>query len=158
MDIFTKEDLIKKLTDIKNMGWIENRRHGNVGGIGNTLEDLLDIQENNLPIPNANEWELKAQRLKTSSLITLFHCEPSPRAFNFVPNILLQNFGWKHQSAGLKYDSNEKSFRQTINYLTYTDRGFKIDIDSVNNRIFVSFNPSKVDSRHSIWLNNIPET
>ncbi|HPG72675.1 MAG TPA: MvaI/BcnI family restriction endonuclease, partial [Bacteroidales bacterium] len=70
-------------------GWIENKRHGNQGGIGNTLEDLLGIDENNLPIPNAAEWELKSQRINTTSLTTLFHIEPSPRAIGFVPQMLL---------------------------------------------------------------------
>jgi len=66
--IYTKESLIKKLLEIRGMGWIANHRRGNSGGIGNTLEDLLGIKENNLPIPNAAEWELKTQRKGTSSL------------------------------------------------------------------------------------------
>ena len=66
MEIFTKNQLIKELQRIKESGWIKNARPGNVGGIGNTLEDLLGIEENNLPIPNASEWELKTQRKKTS--------------------------------------------------------------------------------------------
>jgi hypothetical protein len=37
------------------------------------------INKNNLPVPNAAEWELKSQRLKTSSLSTLFHIESSPQ-------------------------------------------------------------------------------
>ncbi len=45
------------------------------------LEDLLGIEENNLPIPNAAEWELKAQRANTSALTTLFHIEPQPLGF-----------------------------------------------------------------------------
>ena len=57
--IYTKASLISALHEIRDMGWIESRRHGNSGGIGNTLEDLLGIEENNLPIPNAAEWELK---------------------------------------------------------------------------------------------------
>ena len=52
----------------RNQGWIANARSCNVGGIGNTLEDLLEIDENNLPIPNAAEWELKCQRKNTTSL------------------------------------------------------------------------------------------
>lgn len=55
MKTYTKESLIAALQDIKNRGWIPNTRPGNVGGIGNTLENLLGIQENNLPIPNAAE-------------------------------------------------------------------------------------------------------
>ena len=68
--------------------------------MGNTLENLLGIVENNLPLPNAAEWELKAQRKNTNSLVTLFHCEPSPRDLKIVL-FLLKNFGWKHEKAGL---------------------------------------------------------
>jgi len=57
--IYTKQSLINKLKEIAEMGWIPNARRGNAGGIGNTLEDLLGIEENNLPMPNAAEWELK---------------------------------------------------------------------------------------------------
>ncbi len=89
MEIFTKDQLILELRKIKEMGWIKNTRPGNVGGIGNTLEDLLGIKENNLPIPNAAEWKLKTQRANTSSSTTLFHMEPSPRALKFVPRIFL---------------------------------------------------------------------
>ena len=71
--IYTKPALIAKLKEISVMGFIPNARKGNAGGIGNTLEDLLGIKENNLPIPNAAEWELKAQRLNSTSLTTLFH-------------------------------------------------------------------------------------
>ena len=36
-------DLLRgKLEEIKGMGWIRNQRPGNAGGVGNTLEDLLD--------------------------------------------------------------------------------------------------------------------
>jgi hypothetical protein len=88
MKIYTKDSLITELKNIASRGWIENQRHGNQGGIGNTLEDLLGITENNLPIPNAAEWELKSQRRNTSSLTTLFHTEPSPRAMKLVPQVL----------------------------------------------------------------------
>src|SRR3989339_2287479 len=101
--IYTKPALIAKLKDMSVMGFIPNARKGNAGGIGNTLEDLLGITENNLPIPNAAEWELKTQRLGTSSLTTLFHTEPSPRAIKFVPQILLPKYGWAHQEAGEQY-------------------------------------------------------
>ena len=61
--IYTKEALTARLEAIAEMGWVPNVRPGNHGGIGNTLEQLLGIKENNLPIPNAAEWELKAQRI-----------------------------------------------------------------------------------------------
>lgn len=150
--LFTKESLIEKLKAIAAMGWVENRRHGNSGGIGNTLEDLLEIKENNLPIPNAAEWELKTQRLNTSSLTTLFHMEPSPRAVGFVGKILLPLYGWGHQEAGKKYGKNEMSFRQTISGFTPSDRGFKVVIDRKEEKVLISFDSKEVSSKHSKWL------
>jgi hypothetical protein len=154
MKIYTKESLIQVLKEICNRGWIENQRHGNHGGIGNTLEDLLGIEENNLPIPNAAEWELKSQKLNTTSLTTLFHSEPSPRAIKFVPSVLLPLYGWKHQEAGKKYGKNEKSFRQTIHGGSYSDRGFKVIIDRNAKKVLISFDSSKVVG-HTEWLNEV---
>lgn len=155
MKIYTKDSLIAELEKITQQGWIENARHGNHGGIGNTLEDLLGIEENNLPIPNAAEWELKTQRLNTSSLTTLFHIEPSPRAVKFVPQVLLLNYGWKHQQAGKKYPENEMSFRQTIHGLSTSDRGFQVIIDRKNSKVLISFDSTKVADKHSLWLRQI---
>ena len=155
MNIYTKEELIAKFKEIEKTGWIENRRHGNQGGIGNTLEDLLGIEENNLPIPNAAEWELKSQKKNTSSLTTLFHIEPSPRAIKFVPSILLPKFGWKHQNAGTKYPETEMSFRQTIHGNSYSDRGFSVIIDKYERKVLISFDSSKIDVRHNDWLKSV---
>ncbi len=152
MKTYTKDSLIEALQDIRKRGWIENARPGNAGGVGNTLEDLLGIKENNLPIPNAAEWELKCQRSRTTSLTTLFHLEPSPRALRFVPNILLPYYGWKHELAGIQYPSNEMSFRQTIHGLERSDRGFKVEIDRENRKVLISFDADKVDPRHLDWL------
>ncbi|MGH7156607.1 MAG: MvaI/BcnI family restriction endonuclease [Candidatus Saccharimonadales bacterium] len=154
---FTKEDLIERLTEISAMGWIENKRHGNHGGIGNTLEDLLGIDENNLPIPNASEWELKTQRIKTTSLTTLFHTEPSPTALKFVPAILLPKYGWPHQEAGKKYPKSEMSFRQTINGLARSDRGFIVQINRAERKVLISFDANTVSQKHKSWLKAIEE-
>jgi hypothetical protein len=157
MNIYTKEKLIDKFKEIEQLGWIKSKRFGNHGGIGNTLEDLLGIEENNLPIPNAAEWELKAQKKKTSSLTTLFHSEPSPRAIKFVPTILLPKYGWKHQKAGEKYPETEMSFRQTIHGQSNSDRGFSVIIDKKNRKVLVSFNNNKVSIKHNEWLNDVNE-
>ena len=150
--IFTKEALIKKLLEISEMGWVKNARRGNHGGVGNTLEDLLGIEENNLPIPNASEWELKCQRDNTTALTTLFHIEPSPRAVKFVPSVLLPKYGWPHKEAGKKHPSDEMSFRQTIGGENRSDRGFKVVIDRNSEKVLISFDASSVDDRHKKWL------
>jgi hypothetical protein len=155
MKIYTKDELIKQLKIIAATGWIKNGRKGNHGGIGNTLEDLLGIEENNLPIPNAAEWELKTQRIGTSSLTTLFHSEPSPTALKFVPNILLPKYGWAHKEAGKKYSSGELSFRQTIHGLARSDRGFLVVIDRNQKKIRISFDSTAVSDKHHDWLDSV---
>jgi len=157
LKIYSKKSLIEALKEIKNRGWILNARPGNAGGIGNTLEDLLGIKENNLPIPNATEWELKCQRSDTSSLTTLFHMEPSPRALKFVSNILLPKYGWKHKLAGINYPIDEMSFRQTIHGLGRSDRGFMVEIDKSGRKVLISFDSSKVDPRHLDWLETVEQ-
>lgn len=155
--LITKEELIAKFKEIETMGWIKNYRRGNDGAVGNVLEDLLGIPENNLPIPNAAEWELKAQRSNSSSLLTLCHMEPSPRAVKIVSNVLLPIYGWKHQKAGIKYPDTEMSFRATLNGLTYTDRGFKVNVNREEKRIEIVFNSRECDDRHCEWLNSVNE-
>lgn len=155
MKIWTKEQLITELKAIKRRGWIPNARPGNDGGVGNTLEDLLGIEENNLPIPNAAEWELKSQRAKTSALTTLFHMEPSPRAFKFVPKIFLPNYGWGHKESGKKYPLGEMSFRQTISGVGRSDRGFTVKIDNAERKVIVSFDAKYVSAKHKDWLKEV---
>lgn len=155
--IYTKESLIAKLKEIRNMGWVQGRETKNDGNIGNTLEDLLGIEENNLPIPNAAEWELKAQRKNTQSLVTMFHMEPSPTALCLIPQELLPIYGWKHKQAGTIYPESEKSFRMTMNAVTPTDRGFKIKIDRNERKFIVDFDETAVAPRHSDWLQQVTQ-
>lgn len=155
--MYTKESLIASLRAIRAQGWIQNARRGNVGGIGNTLEDLLGITENNLPIANAGEWELKTQRANTRALTTLLHTEPSPRAVRFVPATLLPKYGWPHAEAGLTYPSNELSFRQTISGLSRSDRGFGVVIDLSKRKLLISFDANAVSAAHADWRNSVQQ-
>lgn len=157
LQAFSKEELIEKFKKIYEKGWIKNVRGRNDGAVGNILEDLLGIPENNLPIPNAAEWELKAQRAETSSLLTMFHMEPSPRAMKVVPDILLLKYGWPSAEAGKKYPENEKSFRGTLNALNYTDRGFKVHVNDKERKVEIVFDSSVTDERHAEWKQSVLE-
>ena len=148
----TKEQLIQRLNEIATSGWFVSERGRNDGAVGNTLEDLLGIEENNLPIPNAAEWELKAQRSTSNSLLTLCHMEPSPRALSLVSRMLLPKYGWPHQGAGSTYGAHERSFRATLVGGGRTDRGFSVQVDEQNQRLVISFDASQVDGRHALWL------
>ncbi|MBI4712618.1 MAG: MvaI/BcnI restriction endonuclease family protein [Planctomycetes bacterium] len=151
-EIFSKEELIGKLKSICSQGWLKSvKKPSNAGAVGNTLEKILGIKENNLPIPNAAEWELKAQRKNTTSLTTLRHIESSPKAVKFVSSILLPKYGWAHKTI-----PKEMSFRSTTAGDRYTDRGFKIVVDRKQQKVLFDFNYQKVDKeRHSEWLKSV---
>jgi hypothetical protein len=151
MKTFTKDSLIAKLEAICDGGWVEScRRPGNDGAVGNTLEMLLGITENNLPLPNATEWELKGQRRQTTSLLTLFHMDPSPRAMKLIPRVLLPKYGWP-----LDDHPNEWSFRQTISTTSSSDRGFRVVIDDTERKVMISFQANAVEAKHHDWLQSV---
>lgn len=66
------KDIQKKLQALKDKGFVETRRRGPTG-IGHTLEQELQLTENNLAIPDlGGRVELKANRKNSGSLVTLF--------------------------------------------------------------------------------------
>ncbi len=80
------------------MGYVKTHRCGPTG-IGKTLEDLLGIEENNVPGPNAAMIELKSARKGSKSMMTLITKAPSPPGAN---SELLKRFGYKaHSRSGL---------------------------------------------------------
>lgn len=153
--LITKEELIENFKKLEAEGWIYNYRGGNDGAVGNIVEDKFNIPENNLPIPNAAEWELKAQRASTTSLLTLKHTEPSPRAACLIPRMLLPKYGWPHQQAGRKYPASEMSFRSTTYAHYFTDRGFRLFVNRKEQRIEFIWDSTKVDPRHKEWLDSV---
>jgi len=139
---FSKEKLLDKFKNKIADKWHQpsEKREGNDGIVGNTLEDLLGVKENNLKIPDWGEIELKTKKQESKALITLLHREPQPNAS--VPK-LLTSLGWKHQKAGDSYPSSEMSFRSTTWANSFTNRGFVILLK--DNKIHFEFHPNKVN-------------
>jgi hypothetical protein len=129
MNDYTGLELINKLKLIKEMGYVKTHRAGNTG-IGKTLEDLLEIKENNLSISNGTDTELKSARKNTSSMLTLLTKSPLPQKAN---TILLKIFGYESRRGNKK-----KELHTTVNAIKYNQLkgqpGFKIDIkeDRIN--------------------------
>jgi len=141
-------ELIKRLKELRDYGWIQTRQQFNDGLVGNTLEDFLGIEENNLTLPDAGRYELKAQRMETSSLTTLFHFDPYPRRpKSVVTHTLGPIYGWPHEEC-----KGEWSFRVTMYGNRYTNRGFKITLDAREGKLLVEFNPNEVDPSQKDWL------
>ena len=80
----------------------------------------------------------------------------SSRAAKLVPDMLLPKYGWPHSEAGKKYPADEMSFRATLNALTFTDRGFKVNVNRKDERIEIIFDSNKCDKTiHGDWLNEV---
>ena len=106
----TFQELVEGLKKIEKMGFVKTHRSGNTG-IGKTLEDLLDIDENNIAGPDGLTTELKAGRRNAASMLTLFTKSPQPSKIN---SILLQELGYPEKEGSLK-----KILHTTINANTY---------------------------------------
>ncbi|MGC8743136.1 MAG: MvaI/BcnI family restriction endonuclease [Verrucomicrobiia bacterium] len=64
--------LQNKLIEIKNKGFVSSLRTGSTG-VGYTFEQLLGVEENNLPLPDiGGRVEIKTVRKDAESLVTLF--------------------------------------------------------------------------------------
>ena len=64
----TSDELIAKLKLVMNK-WQDGTRHGNDGNQGNTLEDLLGVEENNIPLPDlGGVFELKTQKKESTNV------------------------------------------------------------------------------------------
>lgn len=83
-------EFIRRIAQIKNMGYVQSHRKGDTG-IGKTLEDLLGITENNIAGPDFATYELKAARKESVSMLTLFTKAPMPANAN---KKLLEVFGY----------------------------------------------------------------
>jgi hypothetical protein len=88
-ETYTLDELKSKLYVIKQRGYIRSV-YFHAGGIGNTFENLLGVQENNIALPDLGNFELKARRKETGSMITLF--TKSPNRYSNAQ--LLQNYGY----------------------------------------------------------------
>lgn len=71
MNIITIDEFKEAFNKVKSLGWVQSKRRGPTG-IGYTLEELLGLPENNIALPDLGQIELKAHRINSNSMITLF--------------------------------------------------------------------------------------
>lgn len=125
----TIPELKKKLKSIKSLGFVKTHRKGDTG-IGKTLEDLLDIKENNIPLPDIGEVaELKAYRRNTTSPLTFFTLEPRPKGGD-RDRVLLDNFGYSKRDNGWS-----KELHCTLSCKHYNNQGLKLKVEKDKVRI-----------------------
>jgi hypothetical protein len=121
--MLTLDQILVKLQEIKNLGFIKTHRSGNTG-VGKTLEDLLGIDENNIPSSNGYLIELKSGRKNATSMITLFTKSPLPNKANII---LLQTYGYPSKRENKKKELHTTVCASSFNSLK-GNPGFKINI------------------------------
>jgi len=115
--------LERKLKKIKRQGFIKTHRVGDTG-VGKTLEDLLGIQENNIPLHDiAGVAELKAYRKDATSMLTLFTLEPLPKGGD-RDRLLLDNFGYSKRD-----NQRSKELHSTLSCKRYNNQNLKISVE-----------------------------
>ena len=67
----TLEEFRLRFINLKKSGFIPSLRKGPTG-IGYTFETMFELDENNLKLPDIGDYELKAHRSRSNSMITLF--------------------------------------------------------------------------------------
>jgi len=116
------KELNQKLEEISKMGFVETHRSGDTG-IGKTLEDLLGIPENNIPLHDiSGVAELKAYRKDAKSMLTLFTLEPLPKGGD-RDRLLLDNFGYSKRD-----NQRSKELHSTLSCKKYNNQNLKLSV------------------------------
>jgi len=114
--------LKKELQKIKKQGFVKSHRVGDTG-IGKTLEDLLGIKENNIPLHDISDVaELKAYRRDATSMLTFFTLEPLPEGGD-RDRLLLDNFGYSKRD-----NQRSKELHSTLSCRRYNNQGLKLSV------------------------------
>lgn len=122
MTDMTIAELKVKLKDIKKLKFCPTHRIGDTG-IGKTLEDLLAIKENNIPLCDIGKVaELKAYRKDATSMLTLFTLEPKPKGGD-RDRFLLDNFGYSKRD-----NKRSKELHSTVTCKRYNNQGLKLSV------------------------------
>lgn len=129
----TPRELIEKLMKIKNKGFIKTHRAHDTG-IGKTLEDLLEIRENNFVTPDYGEVELKAKRIDSGSMLTLATKTPKPKGIN---RLLFEKY---------KYLDSKGywNLHTTVYGSRFNPQGFKLRFDG--ERLFLDNRPHNINA------------
>lgn len=127
MQKWTLTQIKKVLKELSTKGWVKsNRLHDT--GIGKTLEDHLGITENNIALPDFGVMELKSQRTRTPSMMTLFTKSPD----GITNAEIRRRFGYPDSEF-----PNIKILHQTINNGKKNAMGFHCKVDKKQGKLFI---------------------
>ena len=127
------EKLKKEFERIKNVGWFEEKIKGK-GAAGYTFERLLKKDDNDLPIPDYEDIEIKTMNKNTKTNLHLFNLTPDGDYLYPIKRIL-EELGMQS-----KTNKNEKFFYRSFNAKTYTEIIF-----GRKGKLFVNLEKQKIE-------------
>ena len=138
------KEVITKLQEIENKGFIQSLRRGSTG-IGYTSETLFGVQENNIPIPDiGGRVEIKTIRRDSQSLITLFTFNRG--VWHIRQKELVQKYGYIDEKG--RY-----ALKNTVFYGKPITQGISLDVDENKNTIhLVDVNTKKILATWDVYV------
>ncbi len=147
----TIDEIKKRLTAIKKMGYVKTLRKGPTG-IGYTLETLLEIQENNISLPDFGEIELKAQRENHTGMTTLFTF--NNKAWKMPPLEAIKKYGSfdKNGRKGMYYTMGMKP--NSAGLFLYVD-DTSVSVRHISGNIIAVWQLSEIEKRFEAKVKNV---
>ncbi|HID65588.1 MAG TPA: hypothetical protein EYP32_01410 [Aquificaceae bacterium] len=138
------KEVINKLQEIKDKGYIPSLRRGSTG-IGYTFESLFGIQENNIPIPDiGGRVEIKTVRRDSQSLITLFTFNRG--VWHIRQKDLIQEYGYIDEKG--RY-----ALKNTVFYGRPIHQGISLEVNEDENTIhLIDINTKKILATWDIYV------
>ena len=106
-------ELRKKFERIKRMGWIKEKRKG-FCSVGYTFEKMLGKEEDDFPLPDYKNIEIKTRNSHSKNNLHLFSLTPDGDYLYPIKRVLY-NLGFKSKSCG-----NERVFFGSFNGVEFT--------------------------------------
>ena len=126
-------DIRARLQELKEEGFIPSLRSGPTG-IGHTLETLLGLDENNLPIPDiGGRVEVKATRNNSNNLITLFTFNRA--VWQYPSKEIIARWGYVD-------DNGRQSLYTTVSALEGNALGFQLSVSDDTDNVHITHVPS----------------
>ncbi|MDE2698016.1 MAG: MvaI/BcnI family restriction endonuclease [Gemmatimonadota bacterium] len=141
----------KKLLEIRDRGYIETSRSGTTG-VGKTLEDLLDVKENNISSPDLGRIELKSRRYNQVVPITLFTF--NKRSWKIKRIDAIREYGSRHKNGrlGLYYLMSLKPNSAGLFLNVEED---EVSVRSIDGTIIASWNLDEIVKRFNKKVSSV---
>ena len=134
MQKWTLTKIKKALKEVSERGWVKSIGKHDMG-IGKTLEYYTGLPESNIALPDFGIMELKSQRMKTSSMMTLFTKKPE----GITNSEILKRFGYPDPEF-----PKHLILHQTITNGKKNGRGFRGKVDSREGKLWILQNRTRL--------------